>query len=361
MFSSSASSSLYLFTTSQTPLPPRYPHPSKPKLILPSLVHRTLHNSLDGDTPSISFDHRNGKGTVIVPHPDELVKHDLPSSNNSTSQSPSHNPSLNGNEIPENGLSDESSKYLVDSELTVKLHLVSPSSPSNYLERVKESLGILEKYKGLNKEKVDTLLIGFKGVDYKGQKTETDSDLNSQADGEYTIDKQLEITILDTWKEILEANGLVGEQTKLGSLYSPLNLLKHLVSSSQGKGDGKGIKVNALDTPDCHHLPKEYTGYARGEGVELWAGGGGEGSDPLPSPHLHNLLQEFSSKMSGLTGGTIDSNLLGKLIGVVGDGLKFEEKRAAVDVRWVLSYTLVSKTRNVVKDKGYIVAADLFP
>ncbi|OCF75303.1 hypothetical protein I204_04156 [Kwoniella mangroviensis CBS 8886] len=363
MFSPSASSSLYLFTTSQTPLPPRYPHPSKPKLVLPSLVHRTLHNSLDGDAPSLSFDQGNGKGTVIIPHPDGLVKHDLPSSSNSTSQSQSHNPSPNGNEIPENGLSDESSKYLVDSELTVKLHLVSRSSPSKYLERVKESLGILEKYKGLSKEKVDTLLIGFKGVDYKGKRTETDSDLTSLADGdgEYTIEKQLESTILDAWKEMFEEKGLVGEQTKLGSLYSPLNLLKQLVSSSQGKGNVKGIKVNALDTPDCHHLPKEYTGYARGEGVELWAGGGGEGSDPLPSPHLHNLLQEFSSKLSSLTGGTIDSSLLGKLIGVDGDGLKFEEKRGAVDVRWVLSYTLVSKTRNVVKDKGYIVAADLYP
>nr|XP_019050702.1 hypothetical protein I302_01141 [Kwoniella bestiolae CBS 10118]OCF29632.1 hypothetical protein I302_01141 [Kwoniella bestiolae CBS 10118] len=335
--SSSPSSSLYIFTTSQTSLPPRYPHPSKPRLVLPSLIHRTLHNSLDGDSPSI-LSQENG---VIVPHPDGLVKHDIPSTSTSSHQdtnpNPNADPDVRGdvNEV-NGGLGDTSGNYLVDSELTVKLHLVGSAEPDGYIEWIKEGLGMLERYKGLSREGVDTLLVGFNGVDYKGKKTQVESNSDEMSSSEYIVDGELERVILDTWRLLLNQDGgkIVGSNTKLGSLYSPLSLLKQLVDLK--KGD-KGIRVNALDTPDCHHLPKEYTGYAKENGVELWAGGGGEGSDPLPSPHLHNLLQEFAGKLSSMTGGAVAVDKLESLIGLAEDGSKFEEGRAGVDVRWVLS------------------------
>jgi len=50
-----------------------------------------------------------------------------------------------------------------------------------------------------------------------------------------------------------------------------------LEEGEQKDGLGK-VQVNSLDTPDCHHLPKDFTGWAKENGVQLWAGGGGEGS-----------------------------------------------------------------------------------
>ncbi len=38
------------------------------------------------------------------------------------------------------------------------------------------------------------------------------------------------------------------------------------------------LKVNSLNTPDCHSLPEGLLKWAKEEGVELWAGGSGIGS-----------------------------------------------------------------------------------
>nr|XP_018265042.1 uncharacterized protein I303_03224 [Kwoniella dejecticola CBS 10117]OBR87200.1 hypothetical protein I303_03224 [Kwoniella dejecticola CBS 10117] len=361
---SSSGSSLYIFTTSQIPLPIKYAHPRKPVLVVPPIVHRSLHNALDGDTPSVSY----AEGELIIPHPDGLVKHDLPPSSSRSNTNPKSDsdsqpsaPSegqING-EVDGTGLSDAASNYIIDSELTIKLHLVgeapSSSSPSSasgeqgYISWIKESLGLLEKYKGLSKDKIDTLLIGFKGIDYRGAKTAASEMFGCGSEGLETpntqsIPSELRQTAIRTLRQVKHQGDILGEQTKLGSLYFTLDLLKEL---------GQGVQVNALDTPDCHHLPKEYTSYAREAGVQLWAGGGGEGSDPLPTAHLHNLLQEFSGNLSDLTDGEVKSPALGQPIGVRADGLKFQEDaEKGVEVKWVLSYTLVSKTRNVVKDKG---------
>ncbi|WVF70988.1 hypothetical protein IAT40_005784 [Kwoniella sp. CBS 6097] len=410
---SSPAPGLYIFTTSQTPLTVRYPRPRKPILHLPALVHRSLHNALDGDNPSALFSpsqpaHNNassdsvpgsgsasGSGSLIIPHPDGLVKHDLPSSpshtthahTNADSTSTPHEPlsEINGEIANTNGLSDASADYLVDSELTVKIHLVgvgdetvnSSSADEGQgkagvrlrLSWIKEALETLERYKGLDKRGIDTLLLGFKGVDYRGAKTAASEMFGCGSEGleapnTETIPQELEEEILDVWKDLLASSsgsgseaGLIGEETRLGSLYAPLGLLKQLVEL--GGGGTKGVKVNALDTPDCHHLPKEYTSFAKEKGVQLWAGGGGEGSDPLPAADLHNLLSEFAIKLDELSSSSINSGSLEKSIGLREDGLKFDESvPRGVAVRWVLSYTLVSKTRNVLKDKGYIVAAD---
>lgn len=36
-------------------------------------------------------------------------------------------------------------------------------------------------------------------------------------------------------------------------------------------------RVNSLSTPDCHSLPEELQSFAKEKGIELWAGGSGEG------------------------------------------------------------------------------------
>jgi len=93
--------------------------------------------------------------------------------------------------------------------------------------------------------------------------------------------------------------------------------------------------------------------------------------DPLPVADLHNLLQEFALNLSDAEGQPYFTNdhVLTRLIPLRADGLKYDgEAEHGASVRWVLGvsrtvlgmgdladgvqYTLHSKTRNVVKDKG---------
>jgi hypothetical protein len=78
--------------------------------------------------------------------------------------------------------------------------------------------------------------------------------------------------------------------------------------------------------------------------------------EPLPSADLHNLLSEFAPKLATLAPGA-NTAPLAQLIAVTPAG-EYEGAAPGVRVRWVVSYTLVSRTRNIVKDKGFIVAAD---
>ncbi|WVQ85713.1 hypothetical protein IAT38_007879 [Cryptococcus sp. DSM 104549] len=325
--------SLLLFTTSHTSLPVRYPHPRKPALLLPGLIHRALHTALDTSPPSFAL---TPSGSLAIPHPGALAR-------------PAPLPVANGDAAPD--------AEQDDTEVTVKLHLVAAASAQERAEWVRASLGMLAEHKGLGAP--DNLLLGFRGVDYRGAKTAATEMFGCGSEGleapnTASLDAALESEVLAVWEEVFRAEGLVKPEGKLGSLYAPLGLLEKLVEREGGR-----VRVNALDTPDCHHLPKDYTGYAREHGVALWAGGGGEGSDPLPAEHLQNILQEFIPVL-----GQAAPELAGKLekldkqIPVRADGLKFEEGQAGVEVRWVLSYTVLSRPRNVVEDKGYIVAAD---
>ena len=71
---------------------------------------------------------------------------------------------------------------------------------------------------------------------------------------------------------------LMSRTRSLGTLYMPLVCLKALCET------GQSPKINSMDTPDCHHLPKDYLGFAKENGIELWAGGGGEGSGGSTPP-----------------------------------------------------------------------------
>ena len=196
----------------------------------------------------------------MIPEPDSLLKHDTPS-------------------------------HDADTELTVKLHLVGSASSAERVQWVHEALTVLQRDKGL--EYVDTLLLGFRGVDYKGKATarpqehpEPISEVVSadvEAVWEGVVAKyapqQLSngTTHTDPFKADVAVNPITSSaQVKaLGTLYLPLDLLKRLSTSAVPP------RVNSMDTPDCHHLPKEYTEYAAKHGIELWAGGGGEGSGEL--------------------------------------------------------------------------------
>jgi hypothetical protein len=203
---------------------------------------------------------------LIIPQPDSLLKHDLP-------------------------LASET-----DAEVTLKLHLVADGTTEERVAWVEEALRILATHKGLSG--ADHLLVAFRGVDYKGKKTAASEFFGCGAEGLESgmgsehVAPETEHQVLEIWERLQslvsdkpEANGngattsngngdaQIQPQVKgLGTLYFPLALLKRIVDS------GAPPSINALDTPDCHHLPKEYTEFAKSAGVELWAGGGGEGA-----------------------------------------------------------------------------------
>ena len=247
--SSSPPTSLYILTTSQSPLPPRYPRPHKPILLLPPLFHRTLHSALDANPPSAS----SSSTAVIIPHIDSIVKHDVPAQ------------IQNGSPLTD---SDGA-----DAEVTVKLHLIGSADASTRAGWISEALEFLERRKGLGC--VDTLLVGFKGVDYKGKKTAASELFGcgveglENGSGTDVVDIETERGVREVWDIITK--GDLGVRT-LGTMYLPLDLLRGLSETNFPP------KINAMDTPDCASLPKEYSGFAKEKGIELWASGGGEGA-----------------------------------------------------------------------------------
>ncbi|ORX34140.1 hypothetical protein BD324DRAFT_166633 [Kockovaella imperatae] len=384
--------SLLIFTGSHHPLPRKYPHPHKPILLIPPFMHRTLHAALDQTPPATST---TSDGTLIIPHPDNIIKHDLPElaadrtgidekphgqTNDASTTLDTAQPLST---VAEDGFSRSDD---IDAEVTVKLHLVgSSTSSSTRLEWITKALTSLAEFKGL--KEVDTLLLGFKGVDYRGQKSEAATVLGCGTEGMESgsggevVDEQVASEVVDTWRALIKAKGAsskglpngssapdghsiptvdleqaVKHVKILGTLYMPLSLLETLSEDA-----AQAPTINSMDTPDCHHLPREYLDFARERGIELWAGGGGEGSDPMPDRELHNVLQEFNSSLIPIIPSLSEREppLLENLIPLREDGLKYDPNvEPDLRVNWVLGYTLVSKTRNVVKDKGYIVSAD---
>lgn len=69
--------------------------------------------------------------------------------------------------------------------------------------------------------------------------------------------------------------------------------------------------------------------------------------DPLPSAELHNILQEFATHLP-----TQAKQPLAQLVPLDAEGKWDDKAPKAVDIKWVLGYTLVSSSRNVVEDKG---------
>lgn len=136
--------------------------------------------------------------------------------------------------------------------------------------------------------------------------------------------------------------------------------------------------VNEISLPDNGMLPKVLAEFAKVKGILLWAGGDGAGCgefdplrmelmpDPLPAAELHNLLNEFQPTLSKL----LPSAQKAPLIPVAQDGKSYSDAQPSVSVQWVLmvgslllctahhpQYNVVSRTRNIVKDKGYIISA----
>jgi hypothetical protein len=135
--------------------------------------------------------------------------------------------------------------------------------------------------------------------------------------------------------------------------------------------------VNCLSTPECHTLPEDMLAFAREKKIDLWAGSAGEGSDPLPSVHLHNTLQEF---VQHLPNDFIQqSSTLGTLVPIDENVENGTREHLGVEVEWVLGvsvacaqtkcrdsdrdlapqYTVLSKSRNVIEDKGSVPLARL--
>lgn len=119
---------LLLFSGSQSPLAVRYPHPDKPVLALPPLVHRALHTALDAQPPSALID--TASDTLVIPNPAALTKQTTTPLG-------------------------EDTEY----EVTVKIQLLAAVPPASYVHAVKEALQTLSDRKGLSRATV--VLVGL--------------------------------------------------------------------------------------------------------------------------------------------------------------------------------------------------------
>lgn len=179
--------SLLLFTTSQTPLAVRYPTPENARsLLIPPLLHASLHLAVDRPSPSLTL---TEEGVLMIPNPEDRI--DEINGNRST-----------GDVEPENV--EEAND---DSEITVKFHIVSDSpalneedasSASDSLKSVQRqksqisrALRNLEHYKSSDprwrgqraRKGIDTFLIGWKGVEYRGEKRQSEEGEDASAGG----------------------------------------------------------------------------------------------------------------------------------------------------------------------------------
>lgn len=118
---------LLLFSGSQSPLPVRYPHPSRPTLVLPPLVHRALHTALDAQPPSVLSESSNN--ALIIPHPGALSKHTLSQGTGS------------------------------EYEITVKVQLSGSRSAESIVTCIRKALHVLGDVKGLTS--IDIVLLGL--------------------------------------------------------------------------------------------------------------------------------------------------------------------------------------------------------
>jgi hypothetical protein len=170
--SSPAPSSLLLFTTSQTPLEPRYPHPEKPKLLIPSFIHASLHSALDREPPSFKV---NPDGVLMIPDPSDRID------------------DVNGVVPPPGPITQDSrggEASFTDTEITVKMYLVTPASHSIEQQKaqVARALRNLVHYKARDKrwngraaQHIDTFLLGWKGIEYTGDERVEQENVKARA------------------------------------------------------------------------------------------------------------------------------------------------------------------------------------
>ncbi|KAJ9107869.1 hypothetical protein QFC19_002775 [Naganishia cerealis] len=160
--------SLLLFTTSQTPLPNRYPTPASTRsLPIPPLLHASLHLAVDRPSPSYTL---TKEGVLMIPNPEDEID------------------AINGTRAAVAGeqegrmqgpaVADE------DAEVTVKFYLVSASpvtatsSSVRAKQQITRALRNLQHYKAHDprwrgdraRRWIDTFLIGWKGVEYRGER-----------------------------------------------------------------------------------------------------------------------------------------------------------------------------------------------
>jgi hypothetical protein len=143
-------------------LKPRYPHPEKPALLIPSFIHASLHSALDREPPSFKL---NPDGVLMIPNPNDKID------------------DVNGI-LPTGGpITQESvggSATFDDAEITVKMYLVTPKTHSIEQQKAQVTRAVrnLVHYKAKDKRwngraasRIDTFLIGWKGIEYVGEDT----------------------------------------------------------------------------------------------------------------------------------------------------------------------------------------------
>ena len=178
---SSIPGSLLLFTTTQTPLPVRYPSPESQKsLLIPPLLHASLHLAIDRAPQSLTL---TDEGVLMIPNPEDRIDE------------------INGNRSGADVDADGDEAADADTEITVKFHVVSNSpaldgsrttdSVRRQKSQISRAIRNLEHYKSGDsrwrgeraRKGIDTFLIGWKGVEYRGEKQASDGEAVGKSEG----------------------------------------------------------------------------------------------------------------------------------------------------------------------------------
>lgn len=203
-------------------------------------------------------------------------------------------------------------------EISIKLRFYGPHDGVDRRAQVDEALKSVEQATGY--KEIDRFLIGFDGVRWAGGDEVC-------AKGEEEIEFLLKSGV---WEHMSENSAL---KTLGVSDFSSLHL-RTLLGNIPKESPLRRPKVNQLNFE--RDMPDALVALAKEEGVELQS----HADNRVPYEGIEALLKEFADRLPLPA--------------------SFAELRAkgepAIDLLWVLKYTILLKDRGLVADKGFILS-----
>ncbi|KAG9005854.1 hypothetical protein FRB94_003925 [Tulasnella sp. JGI-2019a] len=210
-------------------------------------------------------------------------------------------------------------------EVSLKMRFYEPQEGVDRRAQVDEALKSFQEATGLHQ--VDRFVIGFDGIRWAGGDEECTS-------GAKDIDS---LTQGGIWEHISRQSLL---QTIGVSDFSCFHLSRFL--SQLPTSDTPNVrrpKINQLNFD--RELPEPLDKLAKAEGIELQS----HSDNRVPYQGIETLLTEFQKQLP------LPSSYAERL----------EKGLKAIEMHWVLKYTILLKDRGLVADKGYILSFSFKP
>lgn len=203
-------------------------------------------------------------------------------------------------------------------EISIKLRFYGRHDSVDRKAHVDEALKYVEQATGF--KEIDRFLVGFDGIRWAGGDEVC-------AKGEEEVDFLLKSGV---WEHMSENPSL---KTIGVSDFSPLHL-KKLLNSIAKDGPLRRPKLDQLNFE--RDLPEPLAALAKEEDIELQS----HADNRVPYEGVEGLLKEFADRLP-----------------LPASFSELREKgEPAIDLLWVLKYTIILKDRGLVADKGFILS-----